>query len=64
MACITGYQTPYVILKIYESGYSISYQIACALSEDIDHPANSRSLVRVFAGHSVGSQGSNTSSGG
>ena len=35
----------------------------CRPSEDSDQTAHSRSLIRVFAGHSVGSQGSKVSSG-
>ena len=48
----------------YEAGHSISYQIACAPSEDSDQPAHPRSLITVFAGHSVTSQGYKASSGG
>ena len=38
---------------IYEPGHSISYKITCAPNEDSDQPAHPRSLIRVFAGHSV-----------
>ena len=41
-----------------EPGNSISHNIACVPSEDSDQPAHPRSLIRVFAGHSVDSQGS------
>ena len=37
-------------------------KVASTPSEDSDQPAHPRSLLRVFAGHSVGSQGSKTSS--
>ena len=43
--------------KSSEPGISISYKIACAPSEDSDQPAHPRSLIRVFTGHSVDSQG-------
>ena len=36
--------------------YCIPYKIACAPSEDSDQPAHPRSLIRVFAGHSVSSK--------
>ena len=38
--------------KKNEPGYSISYKIACAPSEDSDQTARMRSLIRGFAGHS------------
>ena len=44
--------------------HSIFYKIECAPSEDSDQPAHPRSLIRVFTGHCVDSQGSKTSSGG
>ena len=47
-----------------ESGHIISYTTACAPSEDSDQTAHPRNLIRVFVGHSVGSQGSKESSGG
>ena len=47
-----------------EPGHCISYKIKCAPSEDPDQPAHTRSLIRNFAVHSVGSQGSKASSGG
>ena len=37
---------------------SISYKIACAPSKDSDQPAHQHSLIKVFAGQSIGSQGS------
>ena len=40
----------------------ISYTIARGPSEDSDQPAHPRSMIRVFAGRSVGSQGSKASS--
>ena len=40
------------------------YKLACALIEDSDQPVHQHSLIRVFGGRSVGSQGSNNSSGG
>ena len=52
-----------MLLKITELGH-ISYKIACAPSEDSDQTAHSRSLIRVFAVHSVGSLGANASLGG
>ena len=62
----------YIIIYIFcfsgwgssEPGHSISYKIACAPSEDSDQPAHTRSLIRVFAGHLVSSQGFKASSGG
>ena len=48
----------------YKPGHNISYKIACVPSEDSDQPAHPRSLIRVFTGHSLGSQGSKASSGG
>ena len=41
-----------------EPGHSISYNIACAPSEDSDQPAHPRRLIRVFTGESAGSKGS------
>ena len=38
-------------------------KLACALIEDTDQPVQLRRLIRVFNGRSVGSQGSNVSSG-
>ena len=47
------------VSSFYKTGHGISYKIAYAPSEDSDHPAHPRSLIRVFTGHSlVGSQGS------
>ena len=43
--------------KISAPGHSISYKIVCAPSERSNQPAHPRSLIGVFAGHSVGSQG-------
>ena len=43
---------------------SIGYKLACALIEDSDQPAHTRRLIRVFDGRSMGSKGSNVSSGG
>ena len=48
----------------YDSGHSISYKIARVPSEASDQTAHPRSLIRVFAGHYVGSQESKASSGG
>ena len=48
----------------HEPGQNTSYKIVCAPSEDSDQPAHPRSLIRVFAGHSVGSQISEASLGG
>ena len=42
--------------NLYEPGHSIFYKIACAHIEDSDQPVHMRSLIRVFAGHSLGSQ--------
>ena len=39
------------------------YKLACAPIKDSDQPALLRSLIRVFDGCSMGSQGSNVSSG-
>ena len=46
-----------------EPVHSISYMIACAPNENSHISLRFRSLIRVFAGHSVGSQISKTSSG-
>ena len=35
----------------YESGHSISYNIACATSEDSDQPVHPHRLIRVSAVH-------------
>ena len=43
---------------------SISCKTACVPSEDSDQPSHPSSLIRVFARHSLGSQGSKASSGG
>ena len=40
-------------LIAFEPGHSMSYNIACAPSEDSDQPAHPRSLIRVFAAHIV-----------
>ena len=45
-------------------GHSITYKIACASTDGSDQSAHLRSLIRVFAGHSVGRKGSKASSGG
>ena len=50
-------------LRKNEPGDSISYKVACAPNEDSYQPAHPRSLLRVFAGHSMCSQGSKASSG-
>ena len=47
-----------------KSRKSISYKIASVSSEDSDQPAHPRSLIRLFAGHSVASQGSKACSDG
>ena len=41
---ISSYQ-----VNIYEPGHSISYKIACTISEDSDQPAYPRSLIRVVS---------------
>ena len=46
----------------YEPGHSISCKIACVPSEDSDQPVDPRSLIRVFAGHTVGTQVAKASS--
>ena len=43
-------------------GRSKSYNLVYAPSEDSNQPALPRSLIRVFARHSMGSQGLNDSS--
>ena len=40
------------------------YMLACVSIKDLDQPAHENSLIRIFDGHSMGSQGSNISSGG
>ena len=42
----------------FELGPSIFYRSACAPSEDSDQSVHPHSLIRVFAGQSMGSQGS------
>ena len=44
-------------------GNSERYNVVCAPVEESDQPALSRSLIRVFDGSSMDSQGSNISSG-
>ena len=39
-----------------ETEHSISFNIACAYSEDSDQLSHQRSLIRVFTGHAVVSQ--------
>ena len=46
-----------------EPAISKRYNLACATIEDSDQPARPRRLIRVFNGRSMGSQGSNASSG-
>ena len=48
---------------INKAGHSVSYKIACALSKDSDQSVHPHILIRVFAGYSMGSQGSKASSG-
>ena len=50
--------------SIIEPVFSRKYNLACAPIEDSDQTAHLRSLIRVFDGRSMGSQGSNSSSGG
>ena len=65
MEHLLGKSSSYVSLPQQLSrGTVISYKIEFAPSEDADHPAHSRSLIKVFTGHSVGSQGFKVSSGG
>ena len=45
-----------------EVGHSISYKTACVPNKDSDQTVHMRRLIRVFAGHSVGSQGAKESS--
>ena len=55
----------FILLWLWnEPGHSISYQTACAPSEDSEQSVHSCCLIRVFTRHSVGSLGSNVSSGG
>ena len=45
----------YVNMPIWnEQGHNISYKITCVPNEDSDQSAHLRSLIWVFAGHSVG----------
>ena len=48
----------------FEIEFSKNYKLACAHIKDSDQPAQWRRLIRVFNGRSIGSQGSNISSGG
>ena len=43
------------LLYIYSNkpGHNISYKLTCAPSEDSDQPAHPRSLIIVFAEHTV-----------
>ena len=41
---------------VIEPSHNIFYTISCAPGEDPDQPANPRIPIRVFVGHSVGSQ--------
>ena len=45
----------------FEAELSVSYNNTSAPSEDSDQPAHLRSLIKVFAGHFVGRQGSKAS---
>ena len=47
--------------NVHEPGHRIPYMIAYAPSEDSDQPARPRSLIWVFAGPSLDSQGSKAS---
>ena len=47
----------------FEQESSIRYKLASAPIEDSDQPAQARSLIRVFDGGSMCSQGSNVSTG-
>ena len=55
---------PHSILrvKIYEPVHNIAYKMACAPTKDTDHPANPRSLIRVFTVRYMDSQGPKASS--
>ena len=48
----------------YKSGHTAFPTFVCAPSKDSDKPACLCTLIRVFAGHSVGSEVSKVSSGG
>ena len=48
----------------FEPGHRITYKPASEASEDSDQPALPHSLISVFEGHLVGSQGSKAFSGG
>ena len=54
----------YIVCTIQEPESSKRYTLACVPIEDSDQPAHPRSLIRVFDGRSMGSKGSNVSSGG
>ena len=45
-------------LIVNELEHNISYKIACVPSEDLDQHAYLLSLIKVYAEHYVGSQGS------
>ena len=47
----------------YESESSKRYKLACVPIKDSDQPAHLHSLIRVFNGHSMGSQSPHVSSG-
>ena len=64
LVCILIYDILRSVSYRYEPGHNISYKTACASSNDIDQSAYPRSLIRVFAGRSVGIQESKASSSG
>ena len=53
-----------MIIVAIEPVFNIRHKLACTSIEDSDQPAHPRSLIRVFDERSMGSQGSNVSSGG
>ena len=61
-SCVTDLPS-FLVLYNSEPGNSISYKIISPPREDSDQPAHPRSLIRDFAGHFVGNQGSTVSSG-
>ena len=59
--CITVNSVP-TVASIIEPSHDKTNKMICAPSEDSDQPGHPPSLIRVFAVHSMGSQGSKVSS--
>ena len=53
---VQGHMTKMSASPIYELIFSKRYNLACSPMEDLDKPAHTCSLIRVFDGCSIGSQ--------